>query len=51
MITTTQVFVNENKHDLSMLIDRNLRLVIAAWFLRGMKNVVNDCLFFLTNVE
>ena len=35
MITTSQVVVNEKKHELSKLIDKNLRLVIAISFLRG----------------
>ena len=37
MITTIQVAVNEKKHDLSMLVYKNLRSVIAIiTFLRGI---------------
>ena len=35
MIPTSQGVVNEKKHDLSMLIDENLRSVIAISFLKG----------------
>ena len=37
MIATSQGVVNEKKHDLSMLIDENLRSVIAISFLKGIK--------------
>ena len=36
MIPTSQGVVNEKKHHLSMLIDENLRSVIAISFLKGI---------------
>ena len=37
MIAISQAVVNERKHDLSTLINKNLRSVIAIFFLRGIE--------------
>ena len=38
--TITSQVVIEKKHDLSMLIDKNLCLVIAISFLRGIERYI-----------
>ena len=40
MTVTSQVAVNEKKHDLLILIDKKLRSVIAISFLRGIEGYI-----------